>query len=116
MRKFLVGVLSVFSLLFIVAIVVGFFLSNEFRVERSLVMQASPDAVYELVGDLEKWPIWGPWKDADEALKVTLGEQTQGVGASQSWVGTDGGGRLVFTAADPLEGVTFDLLDRKSVV
>ncbi len=110
MRKLFVGVFSVFSLLFIVAIALGFFLSNEFTVSRSVVVQASPEKVYALVGDLEQWPVWGPWKDADEALHVTLGEQTKGVGASQSWVGTDGDGRLVFTSADPAKGVTFDLL------
>lgn len=110
MRKFLVVIFSIFSVLFITAIVVGFFLSNEFSVSRSTVVDASPEEVYKLVGDLESWPIWGPWKDADEALKVTLGEQTKGVGASQSWVGTDGDGRLVFTSADPQEGVSFDLL------
>ncbi len=110
MRKLLVGVFSVFSLLFIVALVVGFFLSNEFAVSRSVVVNASPEKVYEFVGDLEQWPVWGPWKDADDALKVKLGEQTKGVGASQSWVGTDGDGRLVFTKADPSTGITFDLL------
>ncbi|MDQ8182101.1 SRPBCC family protein [Pelagicoccus sp. SDUM812005] len=110
MRKFFLVVFSVFSLLFVAAIVLGFFLSKEFTVSRSIVVQASPEKVYSLVGDLEQWPVWGPWKDADEALQVTLGEQTKGVGASQSWVGTDGDGRLVFTEADPERGVTFDLL------
>lgn len=110
MRKFFVAIFSVFSVLFIGAIVVGFFLSKDFTVSRSIEIQASPEEVYALVGDLEQWPVWGPWKDADEALQVTLGEQTKGVGASQSWVGTDGDGRLVFTKADPQTGIEFDLL------
>lgn len=110
MRKFFVAIFSVFSVLFIGAVVVGFFLSQDFTVSRSIEIQASPEKVYSLVGDLEQWPVWGPWKDADEALQVTLGERTKGVGASQSWVGTDGDGRLVFTKADPQTGVEFDLL------
>lgn len=110
MRKILVGIFSVFSLLFIGAIIVGFFISNEFTASRSVVVQAPAEKVYALIGDLEQWPVWGPWKDADEALQVTLGEQTKGVGASQSWVGTDGNGRLYFTEADPATGIAFELL------
>ncbi len=110
MRKFFLAVFSVFSLLFIAAIVLGFFLSNEFSVSRSVVVQASPEKVYALIGDLEQWPVWGPWKDNDEALQVTLGEKTTGVGASQRWVGKDGDGRLVFTEADPQRGIAFDLM------
>lgn len=109
MKKFLVVLFSIFSLLFVGAVVVGLFLSNEFTVSRSIVVEAPPERVYEMVGDLENWPIWGPWKDADEALVVTLGERTTGVGASQSWKGTDGDGRLVFTSADVESGVAFDL-------
>lgn len=109
MRKFFVGLFTVFSVLFLLAIAVGFFLSKEFTVSREVTIEASPEKVYALVGDLERWPEWGPWKDADAALEVTLGEQTSGVGASQSWVGTDGDGRLVFTEADPNKGVVFDL-------
>ncbi|MDQ8187464.1 SRPBCC family protein [Pelagicoccus sp. SDUM812002] len=110
MRKFFLAIFSIFSLLFIAAIAVGFFLSNEFTVSRSVVVKASPEKVYALIGDLEQWSVWGPWKDADENLQVSLGEQTSGVGASQSWVGTDGDGRLVFTEADPESGIAFDLL------
>lgn len=110
MRKFFVGLFTVFSLLFVLAIAVGFFLPKDFKVSREVSVVASAENVYALVGDLERWPEWGPWKDADAALEVTLGSKTQGVGASQSWVGTDGDGRLVFTAADPGTGVAFDLL------
>lgn len=109
MRKILIGIFSLFSVLFLGAIVVGFFLSGDFSIARTTTIKASPERVYELVGDLENWPLWGPWKDADSGLQVTLGEKTSGVGASQSWVGKDGDGRLEFTQADPGRGIGFDL-------
>lgn len=110
MRRILIAVFSVFSVLFVLAIAVGFFLSKTFVVSREVLVQASPQRVYELIGDLRSWPRWGPWKDADATLTLTYGERTSGVGASQSWQGTDGGGRLVFTEADPRTGIAFDLL------
>ncbi|MBC2604895.1 SRPBCC family protein [Pelagicoccus albus] len=109
MKKFFVGVFSLFSFLFILAVVVSFFLSKDFVVSRQVTINAKPEAVYALVGDLKNWQVWGPWKDADASLTVELGEKTTGVGASQSWVGKDGDGRLVFTQADPEKGVVFDL-------
>ena len=109
MRKFFTAVFTVFSVLFILAIIVGMFLPKEFSISREMEVNASSESVFALIGDLERWPEWGPWKDADASLDVTLGEKTSGVGASQSWVGKDGNGRLVFTEVDPSKGVHFDL-------
>lgn len=109
MRKFFIALISACAFLFIAAIVVGFFLPNDFTIRRSVTVEASPERLYELVGDLENWAEWGPWKDADESLQVDIGEQSSGVGASQRWMGKDGGGRLVFTEVDPDAGVVFDL-------
>ncbi|EDY84455.1 hypothetical protein VDG1235_4086 [Verrucomicrobiia bacterium DG1235] len=109
MRKFFVGVFAFLSFMFIGAIGVGLFLSKDFVATREIVVKASPERVYSLIGDLNNWSEWGPWKDADESLEVSLGAKTTGVGASQSWVGADGDGRLVFTEADPSKGIVFDL-------
>lgn len=108
-KAFFVVMISAAAALFIGAIVVGFFLPKTFVVEREIAIAAPRERVFALIGDLENWPEWGPWKDADASLEVTLGEKTSGVGASQRWVAKDGDGRLVFTAADPERGIEFDL-------
>lgn len=110
MRKFFTGAISIFGVLFIGAVLVGLFLPKGFTIERQVTVEASKERVYDLIGDLEDWPTWGPWQDADASLEITMGEKSSGVGASQRWVGMDGNGRLVFTAADPQRGVEFDLL------
>ena len=42
-------------------------------------------------------------------MKTTLGTQTTGVGASQSWTDKDGGGWLKVTRSDPSSGLAYDM-------
>jgi len=96
-------------LLMIGFLVVGFFLPTEYRVSRQIEIDAPPEAVHAYVGDLSRWDEWTPWKEMDPALKITLGEKTAGVGASQSWTGSDGPGSLEFKKSSPRDGVEFAL-------
>jgi len=94
----------------LILVVVSFFLANEFEASRSIVIKAPPEKVHEYVGDLRKWDAWAPWKESDPSLEITYGEKTTGVGATQSWKGEKGGGRLTFTMCDPGKGITYDLV------
>ncbi len=105
LKKFLLVVL----LLIVVFVVVGALLPTEYSIERSIDVQAPPAAVHAHVGDLEQWPGWTPWLEQDPSIRVTLGEQTTGVGASQTWTGDSGDGELTFTACDPATGVAYDM-------
>lgn len=107
--KFLKNLLVFLIALLVVAAVVGFFLPTNYELERSIRVDASPDEIYALVGDLKRWEDWTPWKKSDPTLVVTLGEKTRGVGASQSWKGDSGEGALTFTKADPASGVAYDM-------
>lgn len=76
---------AVIVVVFIVAVAaVGLFLPTKYAVERSVVIDATPEKVHVYVGDLRKWDEWSPWKEEDPSIVVTLGEKTPGVGASQS--------------------------------
>ncbi len=105
MKKFLAVILVVLAGLAIV----GFILTSQYDVERAAVISAKSSKIHELVGDLRRWNEWTPWKDGDPTMQITLGSETKGVGASQSWTGKDGSGTLTFTAADEDKGVEFDL-------
>jgi hypothetical protein len=41
---------------------------------------------------------------------MTYGEETSGVGASQSWTGEDGRGELTLTKCDPETGIAYDMV------
>lgn len=105
MKKFFLVLL----LLIVVAAAVGFFLPQDYSVEESINISAKPSAVHDLVGDLKRWPEWTPWQEMDPSLKITLGEKTKGVGASESWTGKDGDASLAFTACDEKKGVEYDM-------
>jgi hypothetical protein len=94
-------------LLIIAFVLVGFFLPTEYRVRRTIEIDAPPEVVHTYVGDLKKWGEWTPWKEMDPALEVTLGDKTTGVGATQSWSGADGSGSLEFKKSSAQDGVEF---------
>jgi len=107
--KILKGFLFTVLALVVVFVAVGYFLSKDYDLERSIVIHATPAQIHVYVGDLEQWDNWMPWKEADPSIKVTLGEKTKGVGAHQSWTGKDGSGELTFTASDPEKGIEYDM-------
>lgn len=109
MRRLLKALaISLIGLLVILG-VIGLVLPSTYDIERSIVINASPQSIHTYVGDLTKWSEWTPWTDSDTTLSIILGEKTTGVGASQSWVGDGGDGELTFTASSPSEGVEYDL-------
>ena len=108
--RFIKTAAVVLIILVVTVAVIGLFLPAQYSVERSIVVNASPEKVHEYVGDLKKWDEWAPWKGEDPSIVVTLGEKTSGVGASQSWVGDSGTGALTITESSPDNGIKYDLL------
>ena len=109
-------VLIVLVVLLVTLVGVGTVLPTTYEVERSIVVDAPPEAVHEWVGHLEKWPEWTTWNDGDPSMKTTLGALTTGVGASQSWTGRSGDGELELTKCDAsgiAYGITFIEGDRR---
>lgn len=109
MNAWLKRIGTTLGLLILIVVLAGVMLPTEYRVHRSVVIQAKPGPIHEFVGDLTKWEVWSPWIEEDPSLVVTVGDKTSGVGASQSWVGKDGDGSLTFTKSSPTEGIEYDL-------
>lgn len=87
----------------------GFFLPNNYEISRRIVVEASPAEVHSMVANLENWVHWNPWQTQDADMLITIGELSQGVGASQSWQGEKGSGKLVFTKVEPNRSIDYDL-------
>ncbi|OUS96002.1 SRPBCC family protein [Rhodococcus sp. NCIMB 12038] len=85
--------------------------SAEFLVERSTVIDASPDVVQPLLDDFRKWQAWSPWEDVDPDLNRTYSGPDSGVGASYAWEGNRkaGSGQMVITESVPGSKVVLDL-------
>lgn len=87
----------------------GLLIRPEWRVERSVVVNAPPASIYPFLASFQHgWSAWNPWAEAD--MKITYSGPDEGVGATQTWEGGDtNGGTIRITKADPAAGVEFAL-------
>lgn len=92
----------------IVAIVVllGLIGADTYHVDRSTVINATPEQVYPYVSNLSSQQAWGPWQEQDRDAKNSL-EGTDGtVGAVWSWDGdTIGKGKQEITSLEANKSV-----------
>ena len=92
-------------------ILISLFLPSHYRVERTVVMRAKPDAVYAQVSALKNWPEWTAWTVSKYPdMKCSFAGPESGVGAIYSWEGkSSGSGKLKITRAEPGQRVDYDL-------
>jgi hypothetical protein len=84
---------------------------SSYRVARSAVITAPPDAVFPHMNDLKKWAVWNPWGKADPNMKLTYTGPESGVGAGYSWTGNSevGEGRATIAESRPSELVKYKM-------
>ncbi len=95
-----------------VLVVLGsFLLPSSYRVERSLVINVRPEAVFEQINRLKHWPQWTAWTvEKYPDMKFSFAGPEAGVGAVYSWTGqSSGNGTLTITAAEPAKSVSYSL-------
>jgi effector-binding domain-containing protein len=69
----------------------GLFVKKEYRVERSVVINAPANVVMEQVRSLKNMQQWSPWAEMDPEMKVTYSGTDGEVGSSTSWTGEEVG-------------------------
>ncbi len=93
----------------ILLFIAGVFLPQHYMVTRSVTINGSGAQIHQLTNDLAQWPKWSPWLELEPSVSVNLGDKTQGVGASQSWTDSSGGGRLLFIQSDPGQAISYNI-------
>ena len=85
--------------------------ANEtFRIERSTVIDAPPQAAFALVDDFHRWTAWSPWEKLDADLKRAYSGAASGVGAVYAWEGKkSGSGRMEIVTAEPASRIVIKL-------
>ena len=91
-------------------VVVAFCLPRKFHVERSIAIDAPPEAIHAVVTRLREWPTWTAWTaERYPDMKIAFAGPEEGVGAKQSWEGKSSGrGSIEITKSSPEEGVDYD--------
>ncbi len=103
--------------LFLIALTVIFYggamiLSPEARVERAMMMKASPDRIYATVGHLRHFNSWSPWAELDPKAVYTFEGPEEGVGQKMRWTSNDpavGNGSQTVIEAEPNSRVVMEV-------
>ena len=69
-------------------------LDGDYDINRSGIIHANPEVVFNDLNDYKNWKDWGPWYEQDSTIVVTYSENTVGIGGSYSWTGMDGEGEM----------------------
>ena len=86
------------------------FISSDYEFERSIVIEAPIDTVYNQVADLHNWPNWAVWWKNDSTIVTEFNEIKLGKGASMKWKGEEVGvGGLEIVSCSKKEGIEIKL-------
>lgn len=107
--KILLKIVGGFAVLVLLLVLVAFVLPREYRIERSVVINARPEAVHAQVAVLPAWKAWSAWHERDPQMKLTYSPQATGVGAWSAWESkNEGNGKMTITEQTPTK-VTYHL-------
>lgn len=90
LKKIIIGILGIIALFFIVSV----FLPSENKVERSITFKGNADSVFKNINTLKSWNKWSHWQLIEPAMQIQYYGPEAGVGATQTWTGKDGKGKL----------------------
>jgi hypothetical protein len=83
---------------------------DTFYVNRSVVINSSPDKIFPLINDLHLWEGWTPY-NKDPAMKKTFSGSANGVGALYAWEGDKnvGQGNIAIVESESPVKITLEL-------
>lgn len=81
-----------------------------FRIQRSTLIDAAPDAIFPLIADFRAWTQWSPWEKLDADLARIYSGPNSGKGAVYAWEGRKAGaGRMEVLEATPGRRIVIQL-------
>jgi hypothetical protein len=93
-------------------LVISLFLPSKVYVERSIVINAPVENVFEQVNTLKNWEKWSPWHEIDPNMGLKYEGPESGTGAQYSWTSEHknvGNGRLVITNSAPYDSIVSEM-------
>lgn len=70
-----------------IVLIYSAFAPDSYKVERSKVINAPIDVVFEKVSKFKNWDSWSPWKEKDASASYSLDGVDGTVGTKYSWSG-----------------------------
>lgn len=109
---------TIFKILGVIILLIAFyaliailFFSKDYHFERSIVINAPKEKVWQYTGSLKGFNTWDPFSKADKNVVITYSGTTGQVGESYHWKGNDkvGEGEQTVTEVLPNEKLTTKL-------
>lgn len=108
----------VIAAIIVAAIVVVLILAamkpDTFQVARTTTIKASPEKIYPLIADFQRWTDWSPYEHRDPAMKRSFGGSPGAVGQTYAWEGNKNIGRgsmtMVEASAPSKVGLKLDFI------
>jgi uncharacterized protein YndB with AHSA1/START domain len=108
--KFLRVAVGMLVSLVLLLLVVGFFLPTEYDVTRARRMEATCEAAFEMVDDLETYDEWMPWMERDPTVRMDVGEPSKGEGARYRWTSEkSGSGSFLIRSSEPYSRIVAEI-------
>jgi uncharacterized protein YndB with AHSA1/START domain len=93
-------VLAILVVLALTVLVIAATRPNTIQVQRSALIGAPPEKVFQLINDFHDWPRWAPQDREDPSMQRTYSGADRGVGAVSYWHGKGSMGRGQMTITD----------------
>lgn len=103
--------LIVVLLLVAVVLIMAAMRPDQFRIERSATIQASPERIFPFIDDFHRWQSWSPYEKKDPAMQRSFEGPSSGLGAAYGWNGNKdiGSGRMEISESTPSSRVCLKL-------
>ncbi len=101
-----------FAILLAAAVLVvlfGFLLPRTTTVERHVVIDRSPEEIFQVLADLHNFPHWVPWLERVSEDDYRFEGPETGIGSTLVWNDQAGGGRLWITDAVPSRSIDLQM-------
>lgn len=83
----------------------GALLDSDYDIQRSCIIKAPAEVIFDNVNDFKTWENWSPWLEEDPTTVTSYKDTVSGVGATYSWKGKDGNGSIKTISAKPNEEI-----------
>lgn len=67
---------------------------NSYNTQRSRVIKAPPELLYNQVNDFKSWENWFPWVKKESDIQISYPVQINGIANSYAWVGKHSNGNI----------------------
>lgn len=86
-------------------------MAKTYVVERSQIINATPEALFEQIANLRNWTRWSPWEKLDSNMEKSYEGEDGIVGSTYAWKGNKkvGEGKMTLAKLEGTDAVTVEL-------